>query len=81
MASQNEINSVAPYSGIAATISEIISPVVISIANGLIYVSGKAAKMVARKQERNVQSHVVSAPHVAMIMVPGNFVTDAFTRR
>jgi len=28
-----------------------------------------------------VQSHVVSAPHVAMIMVPGNFVTDAFTRR
>jgi hypothetical protein len=78
MASQNEINSVAPYSGIAATISEIISPVVISLANGLVYLAGKLVSTSKRKQVINVQ---VPAPHVAMIMVPGNFVTDAFTRR
>ena len=78
MASQNEINSVAPYSGIAATISEIISPVAISIANGLVYLTGRIAAFTARKAEKSMHA---PAPHVAMIMVPGNFVTDAFTRR
>jgi hypothetical protein len=78
MASQNEINSVAPYSGMAATISEIISPVALSIANGLIWATNKVVALSERKQVVNTQS---PAPHVAMIMVPGNFVTDAFNRR
>jgi len=78
MASQNEINSVAPYSGMVVTISEIISPVVLSIVNGLIYLASTITALKTRKQVKNAQ---VPAPHVAMIMVPGSFVTDAFTRR
>jgi len=76
MASQNEINTATPYSGMIVTISEIIAPAVVSIATGLIFLGRKTVALFTRKQVKNLQS---PAPHVAMIMVPGNFVVGAFT--
>jgi len=78
MARQNEINTATPYSGMIVTVSEIIAPAVISIASGLIFLSRKTVAMFARKQATNL---LLPAPHVAMIMVPGNFVVGAFTNR
>ena len=79
MASQNEIKNVAPQFTVVAAISEIIAPVVVSIANGLIVVASKIAE--SAKRSDVVSTQKMPAPHVAMITVPGNFVTDAFSRR
>ncbi len=78
MAGQNEINPVTPFSGFVVTTSEIIAPVASSIANGLIYLSGKVTEYLNRD---HAMSAPAPAPHVSLVVTPGNFVTDAFTRR
>jgi hypothetical protein len=76
-------NFAAPHTGLVLAISELVAPVVYTLASLLM----KAAKAVATvavyvvlptKKIETVVEKSSNAPHVALVMVPGNFVTGAF---
>ena len=75
--------AMAPYSGLVILIGEIIAPVVTLIANLLISVVGKltAPRKSSKLQHGAARSNWTPAPHVAMVLVPGNFMTGPFTHR
>jgi len=78
MTTQNNFTTVAPYTGLASVIVEIISPAVNFIVAGLI----SAFTFLVNINKRPKRTPLtVPAPHVAMVMVPGNFVTGPFTHR
>jgi len=78
MTTQNNFTTIAPYTGLAGVIVEIISPAVNSMTMGLISAFAFLKKI--SKRSKTTPSNV-PAPHVAMVMVPGNFVTGPFTQR
>ena len=76
-------NFAAPHTGIVLAIGELVAPVVFTLAS-LLMNAVKALATVAtyivlptKKVETGVEK-ASNAPHVALIMVPGNFVTGAF---
>jgi len=78
MTDQNNFTPVAPYAGLAAVVVEIISPVVSFMASGVVLAFTKLANL--RKHSERMPSNA-PAPHVAMVLVPGNFMTGPFTYR
>ena len=78
MATQNNFTTVAPYVGVTGVIVEIISPAVNFVVAGLISAFTFLTKI--SKRSKRTPSNV-PAPHVAMVMVPGDFVTGPFTHR
>ena len=69
---------IVPSTLMISTMSEIIAPIVNIIASALISFSRRFAK---RRDDGLANSAAIPAPHVALVMVPGNFVTGPFTRR
>jgi|SaaInl4_135m_RNA_FD_contig_21_1048670_length_271_multi_3_in_0_out_0_1 hypothetical protein len=76
MTAQNVIYTpAAPFSPLVTVIGEIIAPVVAAIAGGLISTFVFLAK-ISKRRERIPSTS--PAPHVAMVMIPGNFMTGPF---
>ena len=78
MTTQDNFTTTAPYAGVSNAIVEIISPAVNFMAAGLMSAFTFVAKY--NKRPKHTPSSA-PAPHVAMVMVPGNFVTGPFTHR
>ena len=78
MTTQNNFTTVAPYVGVTGVIVEIISPAVNFMVTGLI---SAFTFLVNFNKRPNRTPSTVPAPHVAMVMIPGNFVTGPFTHR
>lgn len=76
-------NFSAPHTGIVLAISDLIAPVVFTLASlafSLVkWVASKAVSLFTpSKKVKVTKDFSVNAPHVALITVPGNFVTGAF---
>jgi hypothetical protein len=81
MTGQNKYNAVAPHSSVVLTISEILSPVVLMMVNSLFRLSQMLRRNPAVSGKlANAASASDIAPHVALVMVPGNYVTAPFRR-
>jgi len=65
----------APYSGLVMIIGEIIAPMVSALTNLLISAFSK------RTPSEKTTPPSTPAPHVSMVLVPGNFMTGPFTYR
>ncbi len=68
-------NFAAPHTGIVLAISDLIAPVVFTLAN--LVISG-VSTLFSKLAKRTRKQAVVSAPYLALVTVPGNFVTSAF---
>lgn len=75
---QNFNAPAAPGTPLVSALSETIAPIANIIAAALISLSKRFAN---RRDDRPSGAAVVPAPHVAMVMVPGNYVTEPFLRR
>lgn len=69
---------IAPSALLVSTLSDTIAPIANIIASALISLSERLAKS---GKDRPAHTAAVPAPHVAMVMVPGKFVTEPFLRR
>ncbi len=78
MTSEPNNTSLALHFGLVATLSDVIAPLVNSIASGIVFVISKFSKPKANKKSKPAGIH---APHAAMVLVPGNFVTEPFINR
>ena len=76
-------NFAAPHTGIVLGMSALIAPVVYFLASLFIATFSKLAAVISyvilptKKLDAAPQANT-AAPHVALITVPGNFVTGAF---
>lgn len=73
----------APHTGIVLAISDLIAPVVITLASlliaGVIKTGSVFLKLFTAKKPTTAHTHFAhQAPHVALVVVPGNFITEAF---
>jgi len=78
MSGTNYNVTTAPYSGLVMIIGEIIAPMVSAFTSLLL---AGVAKLTAPSAPKNVRTHSAPAPHVAMVLVPGNFMAGPFTYR
>ncbi len=78
MTTQTNITTSAPHSALVMVISEIVAPVATIIASALISAFNQFSKP-GKRRERLLSN--APAPHVAMVMVPGNFLTGPFLKR
>jgi hypothetical protein len=78
MTNNLHMTSAAPYSGLVSVISDTISPIANVVATAVIFV---ATKFSQKSENKVVKPAGIHAPHVAMVMVPGNFMTGPFTNR
>jgi hypothetical protein len=69
---------IAPNTLLISTLSDTIAPIANIIASALISLFRRFAK---RRDDGLANSAAFPAPHVALVTVPGNFVTGPFTRR
>lgn len=67
----------APNTVLVSVLSEIVAPVANVFASALITLFNRLAKW---RESKPAQAVAFPAPHVAMVMVPGKFVTEPFTR-
>lgn len=70
-------NFAAPHTGIVLAISDLIAPVVITLATFLFSGIRKAFLMLTTPRLPRKQAEA-SAPYVALVTVPGNYITSAF---
>ncbi len=68
----------APSALLVSALSETIAPIAVAAANAVISLSSRLGK---RQPRQAIKPGPLHAPHVAMVMVPGNFVTEPFLRR
>ena len=78
MENQYQMNFAAPHASMVLTIGEIISPAVISTVSGVAFLVRKAWALATRKSAKS--GTVSVAPHVALVSVPGSYLSDAFKR-
>ena len=78
MTSQHDITPATPYSGLVVIIGDVIAPAATIIASALISAFTHLAKL-GKYPERTPSTAL--APHVAMVMVPGDFLTGPFIKR
>lgn len=78
MTNKLNMTSAAPYSGLVSVISDIIAPIANSFATALI---SAASKLSQKSENKMVKPAGIHAPHVAMVLVPGNFMTGPFINR
>ncbi|NQW00550.1 MAG: hypothetical protein HQ483_12680 [Rhodospirillales bacterium] len=76
-------NFAAPHTGIVLAVGELVAPVVYTLAALLLrsvkmILSVVSYIMLPTKKLSTVAERAANAPHVALVMVPGNFVTGAF---
>lgn len=76
-------NFATPHTGIVLAISELVAPVVFTLASLLMsfakfVVTIASFVILPTKKLDDAHQHNTNAPHVALVMVPGNFVTGAF---
>ena len=76
-------NFAAPHTGIVLSIGELVAPVVFTLASLMMtflksLVTIFSYVILPTKKLDDGQLPKTNAPHVALIMVPGNFVTGAF---
>ncbi len=69
---------IAPGTLLVSAMSDIIAPFANAFASTLISL---AQRITRRPEDSPVKPAAIPAPHVAMVMVPGNFVTQPFLRR
>ncbi len=70
--------SLAPHSVLVSSLSDIIAPIAIAMSTAIVAAFSRAKRLGQSGPAKPVGIH---APHVAMVMVPGNFVTGPFTHR
>jgi len=70
-------NFAAPHTGIVLAISDLIAPVVFTLATLLVTGIRKTFSMLTVSRMPRKQAEAV-APYVALVTVPGNFITSAF---
>ena len=78
MTNQHYITPATPHFGLVVIIGEVIAPAATIITTALISVFTHLTKR-GKRQERTPSTAL--APHVAMVMVPGNFLTGPFIKR
>lgn len=76
-------NFAAPHTGIVLAIGELVAPVIFTLANLLIgavklFFTVVSYIILPNKKLETPAEPTTAAPHVALITVPGNFVTGAF---
>lgn len=76
-------NFAAPHTGIVLAIGELVAPVVFTLATLLVgfvksFVTVVSYVVLPTKKIEDESQTQTNAPHVALVMVPGNFVTGAF---
>jgi len=70
-----------PHSNLISALSDIISPLVFSLTNGVVFLLSGLTRRRQKESSPQPLSRPHSAPHVAMVMVPGNFMTGPFIKR
>ncbi len=82
MKAQRTNSSAAPEAMFVSTLSEIIAPIAHAVASAVSAAVDYAITWHTRRREdRAVKGLAGPAPHVALVMVPGQFVTAPFMRR
>ena len=70
--------SMAPHSVLVSALGDIIAPIAHAISSVMVATFSQTER---RGENGLVKPEAIHAPHVALVMVPGNFVTDPFTHR
>ncbi len=76
-------NFAAPHTGIVLSIADLIAPVIYTLASVMVgairtFLTVLAYVILPTKKVEADTEPMTTAPHVALITVPGNFVTGAF---
>ena len=76
-------NFAAPHTGIVLAIGELVAPIIFTLASLFVGAAKAFLTVVSyiilpNKKLETVGEPETIAPHVALITVPGNFVTGAF---
>jgi hypothetical protein len=69
--------SMAPHSMLVSAIGDVIAPIAYAISTALVSAFSRFKKQAETGPAKPAGIH---APHVAMVMVPGDFVTGPFRR-
>ncbi|MBT7666723.1 MAG: hypothetical protein HN608_17530 [Rhodospirillaceae bacterium] len=70
--------SMAPHSVLVSIVNDLIAPIAFVISTAIVALLFRHKKA---GNETTMKLAATQAPHVAMVMVPGNFVTEPFSHR